>query len=472
VSRPAPAGPRLAATGGSYAGGVALQILVQAATLPVLTRLLEPAQYGLVATALVVGNLLAVVVDLGLARTVTRAYFRGREGPADANALVAAGLVVITALSALALLTATLWGSWLGAENAPVVQAAVLLAAAMAARSLVLGLLRAAQRARPYLLVMVLSTSGAQVVALLTTALWETALSYVLGLAAGALAAALVGVALVRPRLTHPRGPLWSWAGRFGLLLFPAELAGVAIWFSDRIVIERLLGLEEVGRYQVAYTLGSVLLMLAMGVSQAWAPLVYGAANAPLVAEQTRRALLKVAGYGVAALVLAAPPVLVGLIPSQYRPSELFAVTAIVALCALPLLAQQAASHLLTGAEQAGVLAAAAVVAAVLNVAATVALVPVLGLLGAAVATLLTYVVWALALTRAALQLAGGCFRFQPGPWAVALTGVAVGVAVPATGLWLLPRAVGIALCGALVLDQVRLVLAGRPTGTPFGATS
>jgi O-antigen/teichoic acid export membrane protein len=468
----APSAPSLAAAGGAYAGGVALQILVQALSLPLLTRLLEPRDYGLVATALVVGNLLAVVVDLGLARTVTRAYFREPQGPADASALVASGLAVVVALSGLAVFTASLWGGWLGADSSSVVQAAVLLAAAMAGRSLVLGLLRAAQRARAYLLVMVLGTSGAQLVALLATAVWGTALSYLLGLGAGALAATLLGVALVRPRLRGRRGPLWSWAGRFGLLLVPGELAAVSIWFSDRIVLERLLGLEAVGRYQVAYTLGSVLLMLAMGVSQAWAPVVYAAANAPVVADETRRVLLNVAGYGVAALALAAPPVLVGLIPSEYRPAGLFAVTSLIALCTLPLLAQQAASHLLTGAERPGVLAVASVGAAVLNVVATLALVPVLGLLGAAVATVLTYVVWAAVLTRAARRLAGGCFRFGVAPWGVALTGVAVGVATPASGLWLLPRAVGVGLCGVIVLRLVRPMLAGRSAAMPAGAAS
>jgi O-antigen/teichoic acid export membrane protein len=467
-----PSAPRLAAAGASYAGGVALQILVQALSLPLLTRLLEPEEYGLVATALVVGNLLAVMVDVGLARTVTRAYFRGPDGSADASALVAGGLAVVTALSGVALLTAALWGGWLGANNAGVVHAATLLAAAMAARGLVLGLLRAAQRVKAYLLVMVLSTSGAQLVALLAAAVWGSALSYVLGLGVGALAAAILGVALVRPRLGGRRGPLWSWAGRFGLLLVPGELAGVAIWFSDRIVLERLLGLEAVGRYQVAYTLGSVLLMLAMGASQAWAPVVYGAADAPAAAERTLRALLNVGGYGVAALALAAPPVLIGLIPSEYRPAGLFAVTALVALCVLPLIAQQGAAHLLTGADRAGVLAVVAVVAAVLNVAATLALVPAMGLLGAAVATLLTYVVWAAVLTRAASRLAGGCFRFRPVPWVMAGAGAAAGVALPASGLWLVPRAVGVMVCGVIVLRLVRPMLTQRSAGTAVGATS
>lgn len=444
--------------GGSYAGGVALQIVVQALSLPVLTRLLEPSQYGLTATALVVANLLAVVVDVGLSRAVTRAWFRGAGGPVDARALVAAGLLLVALLSALALFTTPLWGGWLGGDEVGVLRAAVLLAAAMAARNLVLGLLRAAGRYRGYLLVMVLSTSGAQLLALLAVARGGTAFSYVLGLAVGALATAVLGIALVRPRLRPSAGGgLWSWGARFGVLLVPGELAAVAIWFSDRIVLERLLGLEAVGRYQVAYTLGSILLMLAMGVSQAWAPLLYGASAAerPALAARSRAALLRLGGYGAAALALAAPPVLVLLIPSDYRPAGLFAVTAVVALCVLPLLSQQGAAHLLTGVDRPGVLALSAVAAAVLNVVATLALVPVLGLLGAALATLLTYVAYAGVLARAARRWAAARFTFEATPWLVAIIGAAVGTALPASGIWLVPRLLGIGVCVLLALVEL-----------------
>src|SRR4051794_26136850 len=93
---------RLTRTGSAYAGAVGLQVLVQAAALPVLTRLLDPDEYGLVAAVLVVANLLAVVLDLGLARAVTRAWYRAPAGQAEAAALVLGGLVAVVALSLLA----------------------------------------------------------------------------------------------------------------------------------------------------------------------------------------------------------------------------------------------------------------------------------------------------------------------------------------------------------------------------------
>lgn len=458
---------RFAVTGGSYAGGVGLQIVVQALSLPVLTRLLEPSEYGAVATALVIGNLLAVMVDLGLSRAVTRAWFRGPDGPDEAKALVVLGLLLVGAASLTAAVTAGVWGAW--ADDLVLLRVAVLLAAAMAARNLLLGLLRAQGRARSYLLVMVLSTSGAQLLGLAAAAAGKSAFSYVCGLAAGSALAALLGLALVRPRLRPlRRRALWAWGTRFGLLLVPGELAAVAIWFSDRLVVERLLGLEAVGRYQVAYTLGSVLLMLAMGVSQAWGPLIYAAEpdHRTRVAQETGAPLLTLGSLAAAALALAAPPVLVVAVPASYRPEGLAAVTAVVALCVLPLLAQQGAAHLLTAAERTGWLAAGAVGAAIANLLLTLLLVPALGLLGAAVATLLAYVLWAACLT----SWGSGSFRLGGTPCAIGTGGAVLGAVLPLGGLGLALRLIGVLVCALLVVVRLRLLLAAR--AAPAGASA
>lgn len=456
---------RFAVTGGSYAGGVVLQIVVQALSLPVLTRLLEPSEYGAVATALVIGNLLAVVVDLGLSRAVTRAWFRGPDGPNEAKALVVLGLLLVAAASLTAAATAAVWGGWAG--DLVLLRLAVLLAAAMAARNLLLGLLRAQGRARPYVLVMVLSTSGAQVLGLVAAVAGRSAFSYVCGLAAGSALAALLGLALVRPQLRPlRRRALWAWGARFGLLLVPGELAAVAIWFSDRLVVERLLGLEAVGRYQVAYTVGSVLLMLAMGVSQAWGPVIYAAEGGERsrVAQETGAPLLAVGGLAAAALALAAPPLLVVAVPASYRPEGLSAVTAVVALCVLPLLAQQGSAHLLTAAERTARLAAGAVGAAVANLLLTLLLVPSLGLLGAAVATLLAYLLWAAVLT----PWGSGSFLLQGTPWAIGTAGAVLGAVLPVGGPGLAVRLVAVLACGLLVVLRLRPLLAAR--GAPAGA--
>lgn len=456
---------RLAASGSSYAAAVGLQVLVQAASLPLLTRLLSPAEYGLTATALVIGNLLAVLVDLGLARAVTRAHYRGETGPSDATGLVLGALAVVVALTGVMLLLLPLWGGWLGRDARTALQAAVLLGGAMASRNVLLGLLRAAERTRAYVAVMLLGTAGAQVLGLAAAAVRPTPAAYLLGLASGSLAGAGLGLLVSRPRLGAVRDSgLRRWALRFALPLVPAELAGVAIWFSDRLVIERFLGLDDVGRYQIAYTLGSVLLMLAMGVSQAWAPVVYGATadHRGAIADESRALLLRLASYGVAVVALAAPVLLVLAIPAEYEPDGLFWVTSLVALSVLPLITQQAATHLLSDADRTGWLGAVGMGAAALNVVVNLLLVPLWGLTGSALATLLTYVAYAGAVAAAARRSTGLRFGRQPLPWVVAGVAVVVGSALPASGLWSVARTAGALLAVGWVLREVLRLVAAR----------
>lgn len=455
---------RLVRSGSSYAGAVGLQLIVQAISLPIITRLLEPAEFGVMATTLVIANLLAVVVDLGLARAVTRAYYRA--GGDEAAALLLGALVIVVVTSGIALAVEPLWGGWLGSGAQNAVRAAVGLGAAMAARNVVLGLLRTRQESRSYVVVMLLGTAGAQLLGLAVAVVRPAPAGYLMGLACGSVAGALVGVALLRPSpAARSRRSMWAWAMTFALPLVPGELAAVAIWFSDRIVIERLLGLDAVGRYQIAYTLGSIVLMMAMAVSAAWAPVVYSAATGETarIADDTQRLLLRLAAHAVVAVAVGGPVVLVLLIPGDYRPGGLFWVTAIVALSALPLVMQQAANHLLANEGRSTVLGAVGVAAAVLNVVANLVLVPVWGLTGSAIATLGTYVVYAAVLRVAARRATGARLQFEGIAWAAAGLGACVGSAIPAGGWWSALRIAGVLVVAAAFFRAVPSTLSAGP---------
>lgn len=464
--------------GSAYAAGVVVQLGVAALALPVVTRIAEPGAFGLIATALIVTNLLAVTVDLGLSRAVLRRHFRGEAGPAQARALLTAAVLTTIVTSALVDVSGPWWSRIFadvpyGAE----LRLAVWGAAAVAARNAVQAVLRARDRTGWYVTVMLLSTAGAQllgVALMLRTGAGPVA--YLAGLAAGAGIAALVGLIVARPRLSPAfDGDLMGWALRFAGPALPAEVAAVAIWFGDRVIIERLVDLEAVGRYQIAYTLGSVMLMLTMAASQAWAPLIHGAApeDRLAVTDRTRHALMEMAGYGVVAVALLSPLGLLILAPAAYEPLGLVTVVAVVALATLPLVSQQAATHLISDAERTGALASRGVAAVVVNLALNVALVPPLGLTGAALATLLTYLAYAYLLGRVARRTAGASQSSATRVWLLTSLGAAAGAFLPTGGAWLAIRVVaGIAVAVALLRAARRHLTASRttdavPTGTP-----
>lgn len=453
--------------GSVYVTGVVAQIVVAAIALPIVTRLVDPSVFGLIAAALLVTNLLAVVVDLGLSRAVLRCHYRVGEGPRQARSLLSLALVAAIVTTALADLLGPWWiRVFADVPYAVPLRLAVWTAAAVAIRNATQAVLRANDRTGWHVTTALLSTAGGQVLGVLL--LWRTdggVASYMLGLALGALAAAVLGLAIAKPRL---RGlldrRLVGWAMRFAAPTVPAELAAVAIWFVDRVVIERLAGLEAVARYQIAYTVGSVVLMMAMGASQAWAPLIHGEPASTRVAttQRTLAVFTEVAAYAVAGLALASPLALMLLAPATYDPVPLVGVVAVVALAALPLIRQQAATHLLADRERTTVLATRGLAAVALNIGLNVALAPRWGLMGAAMATVLTYLGYAWSLGRAARRVAG----FAPGKhgvaWAIALAGVAAGSLLPAEGTGLTVRLAGTALLALALARAVRRLL-----GTP-----
>src|SRR6185312_4219887 len=68
-------------------------------------------------------------------------------------------------------------------------------------------------------------------------------------------------------RWRHVRRALW-----FGLPLLPHSVGSILMQTVDRMMLEKYVALDEVGQYSIAMTLGMILVMVAGGVNQAWAP--------------------------------------------------------------------------------------------------------------------------------------------------------------------------------------------------------
>ena len=74
--------------GSSYTFATALQLSGALLVLPAITRLLPPDEYGVVALAIIVQQLLGWVGGLGLGGVITRDYFRPERGPEVSRQLV------------------------------------------------------------------------------------------------------------------------------------------------------------------------------------------------------------------------------------------------------------------------------------------------------------------------------------------------------------------------------------------------
>ena len=181
---------------------------------------------------------------------------------------------------------------------------------------------------------------------------------------------------------------------RFALPLVPAEMSTFLLNTSDRLIIGAQLSAEEVARYQVAYNVASMPMLLLSILNSAWMPRFFG------IADETERRTAVAAGRD--ALYRLMVPVLAGFAfgaplvahlwaPASYHTEQLGFVMALVLLAAIPFTAQLAVVQALTAQGRTVLTATATILAAVVNVLLNLLLVPVWGLAGAAGATLVAY---------------------------------------------------------------------------------
>jgi O-antigen/teichoic acid export membrane protein len=385
----------------------ALQLIVAAAATPVITRLMGPAEFGGVAAANAVMQVLFIVAGLGLRMAIQR-WYAGPDGPAAAARLLTLTIVVAALVTAVADLTGPLWSHRLGFDGyGGVLRTAVWWAGVSAVTNASLALLRSRDRLVAFSSVSLIQSVLAEAASLLLVAVVSpTAETFVLGQLLMQVVATVLGLAFAPPGLLRrPDRALVAGALRYALPLVPAVLSTFVLTASDRFVVQAELGPDAVARYQIAYNVGAMPLLLLSVLSNTWMPRIFtlgrpGDRSGVLAAG--RDALYRLVVPVVLGLSIGAPLLLRVWAPAAYRPDQLLPVTAVVVVSALPYAAGLAGTRTLLAEGRTGAIAAANGGAAALNVGLNLLLVPRFGLVGAAVATLLAYLVLHLSLSWSA----------------------------------------------------------------------
>jgi O-antigen/teichoic acid export membrane protein len=250
--------------------------------LPVYTRYLSPAEYGIVALTVTCTVVLGMLYPLGLRGAVSRTYYEGgtvRERKERVGTLWIA-MLLFAAVSAVLL---DRFGPSLAAAVLPEVPFHPYLRLAVWTAFLgVLGLtplvlLQAQERALAYVLLTLwtaLTTTGVTV--------WFVvrgggAQGYLQGALVGAALAAIPFLALtvgqVRPVF---RMSILMPALAFSLPLVPHALAGWTLEMSDRAILSRFLPLHDVGVYSLGYQLGAAMGLVTAAFNAAWVPFLFG----------------------------------------------------------------------------------------------------------------------------------------------------------------------------------------------------
>jgi O-antigen/teichoic acid export membrane protein len=270
---------RLATTGAAYTAASILSKLIAVALLPLYTRYLTPADYGAAEVMFAAVVSASIVVRLGTIEALLRFYYKDGEDPARVVAGSFAALFwLATAAALLALPFAGPISEALLDRSAPdLARISIGGLWVLTLFEYLLTLFRLEERARAYFtttLLSVLAAIGLTVV--LVVGEGEGARGLLLGSYASGAAFVLALIAVHRRRLSlRIDRPLLRRMMRFGLPTMPAELSLYLLNFVDRIVIVRSAGLAEAGLYSLAVKFAQGVNVLVRGFQLAWPPLAY-----------------------------------------------------------------------------------------------------------------------------------------------------------------------------------------------------
>jgi O-antigen/teichoic acid export membrane protein len=197
----------------------------------------------------------------------------------------------------------------------------------------------------------------------------------------------------------------------FGLPVIPHLLSHWLLNLSDRIVLQGFVSDSQLGLYSLGYTVGLLAALFTNGFSNAALPVVVRQLNE----ERTKHMVPRLGTYSLTALswacvalaVLGGPAIYIVMPPEYHEAATIVPwVAGAYILVSIYLIVSQGSWY----AMKTGWIALATIAAGLVNVAVTLALASTMGILGAAVATVIGYAV------LAAIQ-GVVAHRLYPIPW-------------------------------------------------------
>jgi len=438
-------------------GGVVSRILA-VFLLPLYTRFLDREDLGAVGLVVALSAVLVTVLRLGISSAFFRFYFESKD-PAQRRLVVRTSFwfTMASATAGLAggVALAEPIAGLLAIDDANLVRAGFVGIWAQMNYEQLTALFRAEERSTAFVLASLANVAVTIGATVLLVVVWEQgALGVIVGNFTGTLAVYLALLAVHREQLgLQFSRPLLREMNRFGIPLVPAALALIAVNFSDRFFLVHLASLEEVGLYEIGVRIASAMVLLLTAFRMAWPAFAYSIEDddeAKRTYAYVLTYLVLVASWLALALGLLAP----WLVRLLTQP-EFYAGERVVAPLAFGGMAYAAYIVMVIGVGRAKRTQFNWLItglAAVVNVALNLLLIPPYGMMGAAVATVAAYSVMFVAMTWYSQRV----FRV-PYQWRRVLTAAGAAVALLLAGKAL--GGLGTALALTLVYPLALLLL-------------
>lgn len=383
-----------------YASGDVATRALGFISVPIYTHLFLPPEYSLLAFASTIAILVSGLSIVGGDTVLARFWFERDEDARRSLATTWIGFLAVVSLvmTGAALLTVPIYGdSLLESDDGALVLGLALATVPLANVSRMLAqILR--NQFRPVAFALTSFTFGviALPVGLLLVLVGDAGIAGILGgLVIAELIVLVVRVLLVR-RTVFGQVDLEVLRKlvRFGVPLIPVTVSFWAFSASDRIILAKLGSFKELGYYSAALSLIAIFSVFSAAVGQAWAPRLYALhARDPQAAgfALARSLTYFMAAVGGLAVLLGAfaSEVIAVLTSDAYAPAA--EVVPLLAAGAVAFGTSVITSMGMTLTNRTTHLLALSLIAAAINVGLAVTLVPRLGMMGAALSSLIGY---------------------------------------------------------------------------------
>jgi len=287
---------RLIKGSGIYALGKISPKAISILLIPVYTRFLSTSDYGIVAVVSVITNIMIIILSMGLTASVERHYFDYDEESEEFKDYLGTIIIFYLLVGFSIIVGLTFFGKPIF-ENlfskvpfSPYIKFALWTSLFISFGNIILNLYRAKERASVYVSLRVTSfllTTG--LIIFFVVVLREGALGKIRGAFYASLVFFVIYLFLTieKANITLSKSKLLN-ALTFGLPLVPHALSSLILSSADRILLERLSTLSEVGLYNVGYQLGQAFSLIMTSIDYAWGPIYYNIAKNKVEHEAKR----------------------------------------------------------------------------------------------------------------------------------------------------------------------------------------
>jgi O-antigen/teichoic acid export membrane protein len=405
-----------------YLSGRVVAIFLGMISFPIFTRVFSVAEYGTMSLVLQIAGLGAVASKMGLQNSVQRFYEEyvkgsGENGVKRFDSTMVMGVVCVAA--AVTLLFVVGLAGMPESVISRRLQSLLLLTSSLiflrGLQSILLGFYRAERRTKAFNFVEVGMRAATVAVTVGLIFLWDRSVeACLIGTVVVEAATAVLCVgALIHDGKLSFRDVDWSLFRMslvFAVPLAATEFAGVMLHSGDRILVQYFVGAEGVGYYSAAFTIASYLTeSLMYSANFALVPL-YMHVWVSQGKEQTQAFLSEAMnGFAMLAFVLLAGTAAVSHDAIVFLGSaKLAAAAPLLPLLMLGLMVY--AFHIFFNAglllcKKTFELARTVAISAAVNIALNIVLLPRIGIMGAAIAILLSYIVMLVLLARASAKV-------------------------------------------------------------------